>query len=150
VGAWVDSIKLVLLVALSMDAPSTEVPSFVDSGTAGAALFSSPDVGAPKVAVDTPSDEDVAMASKREGTYPPLSSSLNRGRAIRLITCVKSVMLVFQRLGGPTGLKPPEALLKLPGPLDPGGALARNGGGLRVRAQVSLQRSPRGDSRDTV
>ena len=60
----VTSIMVVLLVALSLEASSTDAPSCAESAAAGAALLSSPEVGPPKVAVETPSDEEFAMASK--------------------------------------------------------------------------------------
>ena len=69
---------------------------------------------------------------------------VSMNKSLYIQKCVKSVRLVFQRLGWPIGLKPPKAFLKLPGPLDPGGALARNGGGLRVRAQGSVTTVPTG------
>jgi hypothetical protein len=61
---------VVPLVALSLDASSTDAVSMADSAAAGAAYKSSPEFAAPKVAVETPSDEEFAMASRGEFNPP--------------------------------------------------------------------------------
>jgi hypothetical protein len=60
------STMVVPRAALSLEASSTEASSRVESAAAGAAYASSPEFAAPKVAVETPSDEEFAMAPRGE------------------------------------------------------------------------------------
>ncbi len=65
-STYVVSTMVVPCAALSLEASSTEASSRAESAAAGAAFKSSPEFAAPKVAVETPSDEEFAMASRGE------------------------------------------------------------------------------------
>ncbi len=68
-----------------------------------------PEVGPPKVAVETPSDEEFAMASRGVFNPPIALHSIDVRRAIRLITCVKPLSLVFQVVRCANRAVPPKA-----------------------------------------